>query len=188
MVLIDLGPNLGALNRAVLASSDYFITPVAPDLFSIQGTENLGNKLVAWRQGWDLCNQAWQDPAVPIPRGRPSYLGYVIQMHNQRADGVARMTAGWRIYGNRLDPAVRQNIISKLLPLDQVVEWDDDNYNLGQIPNLHSLIPYSLRAKKPVFDCTAADGLKGAHIARAAKSEDHFEGMVGTLETVATWA
>jgi chromosome partitioning protein len=28
LVLIDLGPNLGALNRAVLASSDYFITPV----------------------------------------------------------------------------------------------------------------------------------------------------------------
>lgn len=35
LVLIDLGPNLGALNRSVLASSDYFITPLAPDLFSI---------------------------------------------------------------------------------------------------------------------------------------------------------
>jgi chromosome partitioning protein len=53
IVLVDLGPNLGALNRAVLATSDFFITPVAPDLFSIQGTENLGNKLVSWRKEWD---------------------------------------------------------------------------------------------------------------------------------------
>ena len=53
LVLVDLGPNLGALNRAVLATSDYFITPVAPDLFSLQGTENLGNKLMGWRKEWD---------------------------------------------------------------------------------------------------------------------------------------
>jgi len=58
VVFVDLGPNLGALNRAVLSSSDYFIVPVSPDLF-FMGTENLGGKLVAWRQGWDQCNEAW---------------------------------------------------------------------------------------------------------------------------------
>ncbi|WP_217352887.1 ParA family protein [Sphingomonas sp. ID1715] len=82
LVLIDLGPNLGALNRAVLATSDYFITPVAPDLFSIQGTENLGNKLISWRRDWDLCNASWHDPTLSIPSGQPTYLGYVIQRHN----------------------------------------------------------------------------------------------------------
>lgn len=49
IVLLDLGPNLGAINRAVLGGSDYIISPVSPDLFSIRGTENLGNKLVTWR-------------------------------------------------------------------------------------------------------------------------------------------
>lgn len=34
LVLIDLGPNLGALNRTLLSSSDLFITPLASDLFS----------------------------------------------------------------------------------------------------------------------------------------------------------
>ncbi|WP_220125117.1 ParA family protein, partial [Vibrio cholerae] len=42
VVMLDLGPNLGALNRAVLAASDYFIAPMSPDLFSIRGTKNLG--------------------------------------------------------------------------------------------------------------------------------------------------
>jgi len=184
IVLVDLGPNLGALNRAVLATSNFFITPVAPDLFSIQGTENLGNKLVSWRKEWDQCNAAW-DGKLSIPLGQPKYLGYVIQMHNIRAYSKEGMTAGWSIYGKELEPAVRRNIVDKLRPINQVIEWKEDDYKLGQIPNLHSLIPYSLEARKPVFDCASAEGLRGAHIKTAADSKSHFETIVQTLATVA---
>lgn len=186
LVLIDLGPNLGALNRAVLASSDYFITPVAPDLFSIQGTENLGNKLLAWRKEWDQCNAAWSGSGLSIPAGRPNYLGYVVQMHNMRSHTSEGMTAGWAIYGKQLESAIGTNIVSKL-PKDQVTHWDDDVHRLGQIPNLHSLIPYSLEARKPVFDCTSSEGLRGAHLKRAADSQEHFRQIVETLQEVASW-
>lgn len=183
IVLIDLGPNLGALNRAVLASSDYFITPVAPDLFSIQGTENLGNKLVAWRTDWDQVNSSWRNQELPIPSGKPTYLGYVIQQHNVRSNPEG-MTAGWQIYGNELVPAIMQNIVNKLQPIGQVIEWEDGDFNLGQIPNLHSLVPYSMDAKKPIFYCNGSDGLKGAHITKARDSADHFDDIVSTLEQV----
>lgn len=186
LILVDLGPNLGALNRAVLATSDFFITPVAPDLFSIQGTENLGNKLISWRREWDQCNAAWTGN-LSIPLGRPRYLGYVVQMHNIRAAAAEGMTDGWAIYGQELEPAIQRNIVQKLLPIGQAVNWDDGEYRLGQIPNLHSLILYSLEAKKPVFDCRSADGLRGAHIKRAADSYEHFDGIVKTLELVAKW-
>lgn len=183
LVLIDLGPNLGALNRAVLATSDYFITPVAPDLFSIQGTENLGNKLVSWRKDWDQVNAAWKDPSLSIPSGSPRYLGYVIQQHNIRTNG-AGMTHGWQIYGNELVPAIMSNIVNKLKPIKQVVEWEGDDYKMGQIPNLHSLIPYSMDAKKPIFYCNSSDGLNGAHITKAKESSEHFDDIVETLEQV----
>jgi cellulose biosynthesis protein BcsQ len=183
LVLIDLGPNLGALNRAVLASSDYFITPVAPDLFSIQGTENLGNKLVGWRKDWDQVNAAWNGIGLDIPKGRPTYLGYVIQQHNIRSN-ASGMTKGWSIYGDELIPAITNNIVEKLKPINQVVLWNDDDYELGKIPNLHSLIPYSMDAKKPIFYCNSGDGLNGAHISKAKSTEDHFTDIVATLEQV----
>lgn len=183
VVLMDLGPNLGALNRAVLASSDYFITPVAPDLFSIQGTENLGNKLVLWRKDWDQVNQAWGRSDLQIPDGTPIYLGYVIQQHNIRSNPEG-MTAGWRIYGDELVPAITTNIVNKLKPIKQIVEWEDRDYELGKIPNLHSLIPYSMDAKKPIFYCNGSDGLKGAHITIARNSSGHFQDIVETLERV----
>jgi chromosome partitioning protein len=184
VIMVDLGPNLGALNRSVLGASDYFIIPISPDLFSIRGTENLGSKLEAWRQGWEQCNDAWKDKSLALPHGRPTFLGYVMQQHNIREDSEEKMTKGWQIFGNRIESAIQENIVNRLAKLDQVHYWSDKTFNLGKIPNLHSLIPYSLEAKKPVFDCTSADGLRGAHISRARDSVEYFEPIAQRLLSV----
>jgi len=183
VVLLDLGPNLGSLNRAVLAASDYFITPVSPDLFSIRGTENLGSKLLTWRNGWDQCNGYSDYHDIQLPAGRPCFLGYVKQQHNVR-DNEVGMTRGWNIFGAQIEGAVQDNIVSRLEPLGQVFRWRDGVFDLGGIPNLHSLIPYSQDARKPIFDCTSRDGLTGAHISRARNSVEHFQPMVDILMQV----
>lgn len=182
VVLIDLGPNLGALNRSGLAFSDYFMTPMAPDLFSIQGTENLGNKFVSWAEQWDQIHDSWKGSGLDIPDGKPRYLGYVMQMHNTRNNDDG-MTEGWKIYGGKIERAVQVNIVEKIGE-GRVVRWDDGDFRLGRIPNLHSLIPYSQAARKPIFDCTGRDGLRGAHQRRARESIDLFEDIITTIEGV----
>ncbi len=178
LVLIDLGPNLGALNRTLLGSSDLFITPLSADLFSIKGTENLGNKLVFWASEWEQIRNAYHESEIDIPNGKPQFLGYVLQQHNIR-DNAAGMTRGWQIFANQIQPTITTNIVNKLRPINQVIIRED--YNLGQIPNLHSLIPYSLNARKPVFDCTSREGLNGAHITAARESVNHFTDIVNTI-------
>lgn len=179
IVLVDLGPNLGALNRTILSGSDYFIVPVSPDLFSIKGTENLGNKLVSWRKEWNQLNESCENENVLRPKGKPYFLGYVIQQHNIRST-ASGMTLGWSIFADRLEPAIKNNIVSKLLPLDQASSLTEpgDTYLLGKIPNLHSLIPYSLEARKPVFDCNSSDGLKGEHITKARDIKKEYAPIV----------
>lgn len=180
VVMLDLGPNLGALNRSVLGASDYFIVPVSPDLFSIRGTENLGVKLVGWNKEWRQANDAWSGESLDLPKGRPVFLGYVTQQHNVRQTPTG-MTQGWSIFGSRIEGAIKENIVDRLRPTDQVQDWQDGSWNLGRIPNLHSLIPYSQEARKPVFDCGSSDGLKGAHISRAKNARALFKPMVDTL-------
>lgn len=183
IVMIDMGPNLGALNRSALASSDYFMTPVAPDLFSIQGTENLGNKLVAWREQWQQCKDNWKGNSLELPKGAPNFLGYVLQMHNTRSTNASGMTAGWRIYNDRLESAIASNIVGKIGE-EQTVIWEDGKHLLGKIPNLHSLVPYSQEARKPIFHCTGSDGLRGAHQTKAKDSINLFTDIVETIENV----
>lgn len=184
IVLLDLGPNLGAINRAVLGGSDYIISPVAPDLFSIRGTENLGNKLVTWRSEWDQCNAAWTGTGLEIPTGRPKFLGYITQQHNIR-NNAAGMTAGWKLFGDKVASAIHDNIVAKLAPLGQVELPPSGSHDIGMIPNLHSLIPYSLEARKPVFHCTSTDGLRGAHIANARDSRTLFDPVARILAAMA---
>jgi cellulose biosynthesis protein BcsQ len=183
IIFIDLGPNLGALNRSVLGGTDYMIVPISPDLFSIRGTENLGNKLELWQKEWDQCNTAWVGTDLSIPQGKPKFLGYVTQQHNMR-NNEAGMTQGWQIFGNRVEEAVKNNIVNKLKPLGQVVVRPNSDYCIGQIPNLHSLIPYSLEAGLPVYKCTSTDGLRGAHITRARESIDLFTPFVRIIHNL----
>ena len=49
IILADVGPNLGAINRSALIASDHVIIPLAADLFSLHGLRNLGPTLTAWR-------------------------------------------------------------------------------------------------------------------------------------------
>ena len=121
-----------------------------------------------WRADWNQVHSNWQNSELSIPMGQHRLdLGYVIQQHNIRSNPDG-MTAGWKIYGNELEPAIIDNIVDKLRPLNQLIEWDDNEYNLGQIPNLHSLVPYSMAARKPIFYCNGSDGLNGAHITKRA--------------------
>lgn len=184
VVLLDLGPNLGALNRTVLGGCDYFITPLSPDLFSIKGTQNLGNKFVCWHDEWENNLRKWkkQENGVELedlPSGKPKFLGYVTQQHNIR-DTKSGMTKGWSIFGDQVDAAVRINIVQQLSPLGQSVL--KENYMLGKIPNLHSLVPYSLNAHKPVYKCNSSDGLKGEHISKAKNSKNLYFDVINIIK------
>ena len=181
IALIDLGPNLGALNRAILGGTDYFITPLAADLFSLQGTKNLGKKLQIWAKEWEQIKSSYTEKELDVPAGKPKYLGYVMQQHNAR-NNASGTTRGWRIFQDKIDPAVKENLTTPLLLANQLVIRD--NYNLGQIPNLHSLIPYSLSARMPVFDCGSKQGLVGEHITKAKDSKMLFAGILETISNL----
>ncbi len=80
LVLIDVGPNLGAINRSALIASDQVCLPLAPDLFSLQGLKNLGPTLREWRTLWaELLTKAPAD--LPMPRGAMQPVGYIVMQH-----------------------------------------------------------------------------------------------------------
>lgn len=79
VILIDVGPNLGAINRAVTISSDYIIMPVASDLFSIQGIRNLGTTLNTWKKQWQQRKNLKPDNlTVAIPENSATPAGYIV--------------------------------------------------------------------------------------------------------------
>ena len=75
IVLMDVGPNLGAINRAALIAANYVVIPLAPDLFSLQGLNNLGPTLRKWRKDWKRRLDEAPDKQLSLPPGEIKPIG-----------------------------------------------------------------------------------------------------------------
>ena len=157
-ILIDLGPNLGAINRAVLIASDYVVIPLGPDLFSLQGLRNLGPTLHEWRKGWQdrLKRNTVQD--LQLPTGRMEAIGYLVMQHSVRRDRPVKSYDKWiaRIPGTYREFVLKQDACDAPMVAS-------DQYCFALLKHYRSLMPMAQEARKPVFHLKPADGALGAH-------------------------
>jgi cellulose biosynthesis protein BcsQ len=84
LILVDVGPNLGTINRSALTASDFVVVPYGTDLFSLQGLRTLGPTLKRWRAEWAKRVENWTEPAFDLPQGKMQPIGYVVQQHSAR--------------------------------------------------------------------------------------------------------
>jgi cellulose biosynthesis protein BcsQ len=160
LVLIDVGPNLGAINRSALIASEQVVFPLAPDLFSLQGLKNLGPTLRDWRKGWEKrLRELPKNTDISVPSGKMAPSGYVIMQHGVRDSRPVKAYFRWM---DRIPSVYRQAVLDELSEQSQSVA--NDPYNLAQLKNYRSLMPLAMEANKPMFFLKAADGAIGAHI------------------------
>jgi chromosome partitioning protein len=176
--LIDVGPNLGALNRAALIAADFVVTPLAPDLFSVQGLRNLGPTLSAWRKTWsqELIPKAPKDdPPFPVPSGDMKPVGYVVMQHAVREDRPVKAYARWI---NRMPLEYSRALFGTESPAKAPAE---DSNCLATIKHYRSLMPMAMEARKPIFSLKAADGAIGAHSAAVRDCYGTFQDLTKQL-------
>jgi cellulose biosynthesis protein BcsQ len=53
IVIMDTSPSLGALNKVIISTTDGFLIPCMPDMFSLYGVRNIGNALAIWKKQFD---------------------------------------------------------------------------------------------------------------------------------------
>ena len=158
LVLIDVGPNLGAINRSALIASDQVCLPLAPDLFSLQGLKNLGPTLREWRAVWsDLLAKA--PSGLSIPKGTMQPIGYIVMQH-----GIldTRPVKAYKRWMDRIPSIYRDAVLNEAV--SSLPSVADDPYCLSLLKHYRSLMPMAMEARKPIFFLKSADGAIGAHI------------------------
>lgn len=160
LILIDVGPNLGAINRAALIAAEYVVIPLAPDLFSLQGLRNLGPTLRKWRKDW--LNRIATNPEpdeLPLPSGEMKPVGYVVLQHAIRLDRPVQAYARWM---NRIPSEYRESVLGETV--GSVPTVVNDRECLALLKHYRSLMPMAMEARKPMFSLKPADGAIGAHL------------------------
>jgi chromosome partitioning protein len=158
VILIDLGPNLGAINRAALIASDFVVIPLGPDLFSLQGLRNLGPTLREWRRGWDerIVRNPAQD--LVLPKGGMLPIGYLVMQHSVRRDRPVKSYDKWIA---RIPSTYSRFVLDEHDGSAHSVT--EDVHCFGLLKHYRSLMPMAQEARKPMFHLKPADGALGAH-------------------------
>jgi chromosome partitioning protein len=157
MVLIDVGPSLGAINRSALIATDHICLPLVAD-FSILGLRNLGQTLRNWRTGWaDILQKTPSD--LSMPKGAMQPIGYIVMQH-----GIldTRPVMPYKRWMERIPQTYRNAVLddNSVVSMPAVT---DDPYCLSLLKHYRSLMPMAMEAHKPIFSLKSADGAIGAH-------------------------
>jgi cellulose biosynthesis protein BcsQ len=176
LALLDVGPNFGAINRAALIAADHVVVPVAPDLFSMQGLQNVGPQLRTWREGWTERRQRAPTLDFALPEGCMQPLGYVVSRHSILAGGAVKAFQRWI---DRMPAVYRESFGEPLL--DNGVDIAADPFCLAQLKDYRSLMPMAMEAKKPMFLLKPADGAIGGHQGAVRQAYTDFKALAETL-------
>lgn len=174
LVLIDVGPNIGAMNRAALVAADFVVIPLGADLFSLQGLRNLGPTLREWRQGWQTRLNGKIPKGLSLPSGQMRPLGYVLLNPSVRENRPVKSYLKW---ANRI-PMVYAEEVLQVAP--RVAAAEEDDNQLAMLKHFKSLMPMAQDARKPMFHLTAADGAIGGHAGAVQDCRRQFRELAET--------
>ncbi|EPT0356776.1 ParA family protein [unidentified bacterial endosymbiont] len=170
LVMFDLGPSLGSINRSVLMGCQHFLTPLGSDVFSIIGVKNISS----WLNNWiDDYNHSWsaltpeersvlQDrfSVLPEPRIKKGFIGYTVQLYITKSYGQERRaTKAYEAIIGDVDNEIRTSLID--FYSDSLIA-SPQNSKLGDIQHLYSLVPLAQKQSVPIHALTSTDGLVGS--------------------------
>lgn len=165
LVVLDLGPSLGALNRSALIGSTHFVTPMASDLFSLYALDNIAVWFRRWVKEYDQGFGATREeldlagmPGSEVPEVLPirsGFLGYTVQQYvTGTRHGGRRKIEAYETY--------RRQIPERAKGLIKMSPYSAEALDLGTVPNMFSMIPLAQSAHSPIGLMTKQDGIIGA--------------------------
>jgi cellulose biosynthesis protein BcsQ len=184
IILIDIGPNLGAINRSVLLATDYVVIPMGADLYSLQGLKNLGPTLFYWKDEWARRLDNWSRnkekadfPDFSLPEGKMQSIGYLCQQYGVRLNRPVHAYDKWV---QKIPAVYRESVLREEVRAN--IKQEDDPYCIAIIKHYRSLVPIAQEHRKPIFDLTPADGAIGAHANAVSDAKDDFKKLTLNIE------
>ena len=177
IVLVDVGPSLGAINRSALIATDFVVVPLGADLFSLQGLRNLGPALRRWRTEWRTRREHWTSPEFELPPGLMRPVGYLMQQHGVR---LSRPVMAYDRWFRRMPAEYARSVLAQPQGAEAVTP-ENDPHLIATIKHFRSLIALGQEARKPIFALSPSDGAMGAHAGAANAAYADFKDLAREL-------
>ncbi|MCC8688124.1 ParA family protein [Xanthomonas campestris] len=176
-VIVDTSPALGILNKIVISTSDAFLVPCAPDMFSVYGIKNIGRALSAWIKDFSLLEKiVGERHSKSLPVKPVSFLGFTIYNAKKRSDASNE----WKIakahynYAKQIPAAVSAYIPGQVI--SKSIKGVVSNPIGGtSIMYSHSTIPgMSQKYRVPIWDVPDHVSLSSEDRSSVAPNRDQY--------------
>ena len=182
VVLFDVGPSLGAINRSVLLGCDNFVTPMGTDIFSILGIRNiskwLSEAIRTYEHGVSRCEEktpgGMERFSIPAnPSISDGFAGYTLNQYLTKSKG------GQRIATDRYEDIIKK-VPAEIEDLREKYGRSGltkEDVKLGDVPHLYSLIPLAQTRAAPIIDLAGGDGIVGSQY----KMVENYRKIISTI-------
>lgn len=184
LIIYDVGPSLGALNRSILIGVDYFMAPMGCDIFSLIGIKNIANWIDQWRQYYDQAYERvekihattlidYTEQVRSSSESMARFVGYTVQQYiTKTIRDEKRATGAYEAILGQIPGEIGQSLgpfIAPPLTIDEV--------RLGDVPHMFSLVPLAQTAHTPIHKLTGSDGLSGGQY----QQQRQYKEFIGAL-------
>lgn len=152
-VFYDTGPNIGALNRVLLLDSNYFVVPVACDLYSMRALATLGQAMSRWIFDAETIAAIAPDHASLLT-AKPALLGYIPQRFKVYGQNMVEEAS---FYLREIKSRIQEDVAAVLRKQEErLAPPRSVDPMLGQVKDLASLVQAAQREGVPIWDCSRA--------------------------------
>jgi cellulose biosynthesis protein BcsQ len=181
LIVYDVGPSLGALNRSILIGVDYFISPMGCDIFSLIGIKNIAQWLEKWHKNYDQAYARCLEDHPTVKQyevhetasGMSRFIGYTVQQYiTKTIRDEKRATGAYETILKQIPAEIEASLGSV-----RASALDETDVRLGDVPHMYSLVPLAQTARAPIHGLTSKDGLSGGQYSQ----QREYIAFIGTL-------
>lgn len=183
LIIIDVGPSLGALNRCIILGCNFVFVPMGCDIFSLIGIDNISTWLSTWLSDYQIgmthlakkTDRISEFGIIEDASQQARLAGYSIQQYvSKQFQGGPRPVKAYDKIMQEI-PSVVKDRLEFMMP-DNI---EASKLSLGHVPYLYSSVPLSQTAHKPIFDLKGSDGIAGSQH----KQVRTYQELMGSLCT-----
>lgn len=176
-VFYDTGPNIGALNRVLLLDSDFFIVPVACDLYSMRALATLGQAMSRWIFDAETIAAIAPDDTALLAAS-PAFLGYIPQRF--KVYGQHKVNNEELFYLREIKNRIYTDISKPLRKHDScLAPGRSRNTLLGAVRDMSPLVLAAQREGVAIWECSTGTPAQRNNAKRA------FRSIVSRIEEAA---
>lgn len=182
-VFLDLGPSIGPLNQAAILSSDYFLVPTTPDIYSVRAVQSVSTTVKEWADNYANASSRFKRAGLTfhMPLGVPKFIGYAAQKFGIYRQQPAQAFQTWI---ERIHSEVENVLVPKMLTSDAgqlVSPAARTNPLLAELQNYHSLVPASQESHRPIWALRGNTDINAGHMDKVRDCASDFDKVAKEL-------